>query len=103
MREYFRTVPLYLRSRDRIARSISETPGAMPLIVEFGIAENRLYLQENPPRRGYMKGKVPGEISEYWRDRRATSVPATANCCCESRGGCASGTARAARRSREED
>src|SRR5689334_6609895 len=27
LREYFRTVPLYLRPHDRIAGSISETPG----------------------------------------------------------------------------
>src|SRR5688572_11043206 len=30
LREYFRTVPLYLRPGDRLAGSISETPGAMP-------------------------------------------------------------------------
>ena len=30
LREYFRTVPLYIRPNDRIAGSISETPGAMP-------------------------------------------------------------------------
>jgi hypothetical protein len=69
LREYFRTVPLYLRPGDRIAGSLTEKPGAMPVNVEMGIAENRLYLNENPARRGYMQGKVPQEIRDYWRDR----------------------------------
>jgi S-DNA-T family DNA segregation ATPase FtsK/SpoIIIE len=35
LREYFETVPLYLREHDGIAGSISEAPGAMPVIVEL--------------------------------------------------------------------
>ena len=30
LREYFQTVPLYLRKHDRLAGSISEEPGMMP-------------------------------------------------------------------------
>lgn len=37
MREYFQTVPLYIREHDRLAGSIGELPGAMPLFVELGI------------------------------------------------------------------
>ena len=40
LREYFRTVPLYLRPGDRLAGSISETPGAMPLMAELGFGES---------------------------------------------------------------
>lgn len=69
LREYFRTVPLYVRRGDGIAGSITETPGAMPVIVEIGIAENNIYTGENPNRAGYLNGKVPQEIHEYWRDR----------------------------------
>ncbi|MBM3747842.1 MAG: hypothetical protein FJW34_18805 [Acidobacteria bacterium] len=69
LREYFRTVPLYLRAGDRLAGSISETPGAMPVIVELGIAENDIYTGENPNRRGYLRGQVPPEIRDWWRDR----------------------------------
>ncbi len=69
MREYFRTVPLYLRKGDAIAGSITEKPGAMPVIVEIGIAENNIYTGENPARRGYLKGKVPQDIRNYWRER----------------------------------
>ncbi len=69
MREYFRTVPLYLRAGDAIAGSISERPGAMPVMAEIGIAENNIYTGENPARRGYLEGKVPAEIHEYWRER----------------------------------
>ena len=69
LREYFETVPLYLRPDDRIAGSISETPGAMPLFVELGIGENNIYTGENPHRRGYLKGQVPQEIWDYWLHR----------------------------------
>ena len=69
LREYFRTVPLYIRRYDRIAGSISEKPGAMPVYVELGIAENNIYTNENPDRQGYLRGKVPKEIIDYWIDR----------------------------------
>ena len=69
LREYFETVPLYLREHDRIAGSISETPGAMPVMVELGIAENNIYTGERPDRIGYLKGQVPEDICEYWVNR----------------------------------
>ncbi|MBI3681212.1 MAG: hypothetical protein HY235_12550 [Acidobacteria bacterium] len=69
LREYFRTTPLYVRPNDRIAGSITETPGAMPVIVELGIGENNIYTGENPERKGYLRGKIPQEIWDYWRDR----------------------------------
>ena len=69
LRDYFATVPLYVRPHDRIAGSISETPGAMPVFVELGIAENGIYVGENPERRGYLRGRVPQEIVAYWEDR----------------------------------
>ena len=50
LRDYFQTVPLYVREHDRLAGSISERPGAMPLNVEIGIAENNIYTGENPQR-----------------------------------------------------
>ena len=68
-REHLRTIPLYLRPHDRIAGSISETPGAMPVYVEIGIAENSIYVGENPERRGYLRGRVPRDILDYWRHR----------------------------------
>ena len=71
LREYFRTVPLYLRKHDRLAGSISEMPGAMPVIVELGIGENGIYTGERPDRKGYLQGKVPQEIREYWMNRNA--------------------------------
>ncbi|MCU0246151.1 MAG: hypothetical protein MUC42_06240, partial [Bryobacter sp.] len=43
LREHLRTIPLYLREHDRIAGAITESPGAMPLIVEIGIGENNIY------------------------------------------------------------
>ncbi len=67
--EYFQTVPLYLREHDRLAGSISERPGAMPVIVELGIAENNIYTGENPKREGYLRGRVPDEIRDYWKNR----------------------------------
>ena len=71
LREYFRTVPLYVRPHDRLAGSISELPGAMPIIVEMGIGENGIYTGERPDREGYLKGQVPEEIREYWKNRNA--------------------------------
>ncbi len=69
LREYFRTVPLYLRAHDRLAGSISERPGAMPVFVELGIGENNIYTSENPKRKGYLKGQVPDAIRDYWKNR----------------------------------
>ena len=54
---------------DRLAGSISELPGAMPVMVELGIAENNIYTGENPKRQGYLKGQVPEEIRDYWKNR----------------------------------
>jgi len=69
LREYFRTVPLYLREHDSLAGSISETPGAMPVFVELGIGENNIYTGERPDRKGYLQGRVPLEIRDYWKNR----------------------------------
>lgn len=69
LREYFATVPLYVRDHDRIAGSISELPGAMPVYVELGIGENTIYTGEVPRREGYLKGQVPEEIRDYWKNR----------------------------------
>ena len=69
LREYFQTVPLYLREHDRLAGSISELPGAMPVMVELGIGENNIYTSERPDREGYLKGQVPDEIRDYWKNR----------------------------------
>lgn len=67
--EYFRTAPLYIRPGDLLAGSISEAPGAMPLIVELGIAEENIYISEQPQRLGYLAGKVPQPIIDYWEER----------------------------------
>jgi formate C-acetyltransferase len=69
LRQYFRTVPLYLRDQDGLAGTISELPGAMPVMVELGIGENNIYTSERPDRAGYLKGQVPDEIREYWTNR----------------------------------
>lgn len=69
LREYFETAPLYLREGDGIAGSISEKPGAMPVMVELGIGENNIYLGERPDRAGYLRGKVPEDIRDYWKNR----------------------------------
>ena len=69
MREYFQTVPLYIRNHDGLAGSISELPGAMPVIVELGIGENNIYTGERSDRRGYLKGQVPDTIRDYWKNR----------------------------------
>jgi len=71
LREYFQTVPLYLREHDRLAGAISELPGAMPVIVELGIGENNIYTGERPDRVGYLKDQVPEDIRDYWRNRNA--------------------------------
>jgi len=71
LREYFETVPLYLRKHDGLAGSISERPGAMPVIVELGIGENGIYTGEVPKRAGYLKGQVPDDIRDYWKNRNA--------------------------------
>ena len=68
-REHLRTVPLFIRPHDRIAGSIAETPGAMPVFPELGIGENGIYTGENPNRRGYLRGQVPQDIIDYWDDR----------------------------------
>jgi len=68
-REHLRSIPLYIRDHDRIAGSISETPGAMPLHVEIGIGENGIFVGENPAFRGYLRDRVPEDIFEYWLDR----------------------------------
>jgi formate C-acetyltransferase len=69
LREYFQTVPLYLREHDRLMGSISELPGAMPVMVELGIGENSIYTSERPDRAGYLKGQVPDEIRQWWMNR----------------------------------
>jgi len=69
LREYFETVPLYLREHDLLAGSLTEIPGAMPVMVEIGIAEMQGYLSEKPERRGYLKGQVPEDIRDYWKNR----------------------------------
>lgn len=69
LREYFRTVPLYLRPHDGLAGSISEAPGAMPVCVELGIGENNIYTGERPDRKGYLKDQVADEIRDYWKNR----------------------------------
>ena len=74
LRKYFETVPLYMRPHDRIAGSISERPGAMPVMVELGIFDNNIYTSERPDREGYLKGKVPEEILEYWVNRNMSGL-----------------------------
>ena len=69
IREYFQTVPLYLREHDLLAGAISEAPGAMPVIVELGIGENNIYTSERPDRKGYLQGQVPEEIRDWWKNR----------------------------------
>ncbi len=69
LREHLRTVGLFVRPCDRLAGSIAERPGAMPLFPEIGIAENRGYGSEHPEREGYLEGQVPREILDYWEHR----------------------------------
>jgi len=68
-REHLETVPLYLREHDRIAGSICETAGAMPVHVEIGIGENGIYTREDPCRVGYLEGQVPEDVVGYWEAR----------------------------------
>jgi len=68
-REHLETMPLYLREHDRIAGSICEIPGGMPVHVEIGIGENGIYTNEDPHRAGYLQGQVPQDILDYWDDR----------------------------------
>ena len=69
LREYFQTVPLYIREHDQLAGSISELPGAMPVVVELGIGENNIYTGERPDREGYLQAAVPEPIRDYWKNR----------------------------------
>jgi pyruvate-formate lyase len=69
LREYFNTVPLFLRKGDAVAGNICEIPGGHPLYPEIGIAENGIFVGENREYLGYLRGKVPREIHEYWLDR----------------------------------
>lgn len=69
LREYFETVPLYLREHDGLAGTISEQPGAMPVLVELGIGENGIYTGESPKGKGYLKDQVPDDIRDYWKNR----------------------------------
>ncbi len=72
-RKHLQTVPLYIRNHDLLAGSICETPGAMPLFPELGIGECDIYLNENPHRKGYLQGKIPQDISDYWEHTNAHS------------------------------
>ncbi len=69
LREYFETVPLCVRPHDGLAGTMCEIPGAMPVMVELGIAENPIWTSENPARAGHLAGQVPEEIREYWASR----------------------------------
>ncbi|MFZ5832667.1 MAG: pyruvate formate lyase family protein [Planctomycetota bacterium] len=71
LREYFETVPLYVRNGDQIAGSISELPGSMPVMVELGIGENDIYTGERPDREGYLARQVDDDIRDYWKNRNA--------------------------------
>jgi formate C-acetyltransferase len=69
LREHLETIPLYIRQNDRIAGSITEIPGTMPLMVEIGIGENSIFIGEDPQYRGYLRGQVPSDLMGYWEDR----------------------------------
>ncbi len=69
LREHLRTTPLYIRTHDKLAGSISETPGAMPVYAELGIGENGIYVGEYPHRRGHLREQVPQEMVDYWENR----------------------------------
>ena len=69
LREYLRSVPLYLRRHDLLVGAISERPGAMPVCVELGIGENSIYVNEHPERLGYLRDQVPPDIVAYWEQR----------------------------------
>lgn len=66
LKEYLSTVPLYIRPGDGIIGSISERPGAMPVMVELGIGENNIYTGERPDRKGHLRGRVPESIRAFW-------------------------------------
>lgn len=68
-RAHLRTMPLWLRPGDQLAGSLTEFPGAMPLIVELGIGENGIFTDEDPHRAGYLRGAVPQEIRDFWQGR----------------------------------
>jgi hypothetical protein len=70
-RAHLNTVPLYIRMNDKIAGSICETPGGMPLLPELGIGENTIFTGEDPHQAHYLKDQVPAEISEYWNGQNA--------------------------------
>jgi hypothetical protein len=74
-REHLETVPLYRREHDRLAGSICEAPGGMPVHVEIGVGENGIYTSEDPHRAGYLQGQVPPEILDYWEDRGSPQDP----------------------------
>jgi pyruvate-formate lyase len=67
--EHLRTVALFVRDHDRLAGSIAEAPGGMNLNVEIGFCEEAILLSERPEYRGYLEGKVPEDIREYWMER----------------------------------
>jgi formate C-acetyltransferase len=68
-REHLETVPLFIREHDRIAGSICEIRGGMPLMAEIGIAENAIFTSEDRHRAGYLRGQVPQDIADYWEER----------------------------------
>ena len=68
-RQHLRGVPLWLRPGDRLAGSLTEWPGGMPVICELGIGENGIFTDEDPHRAGYLRGAVPDRIVEFWRGR----------------------------------
>lgn len=68
LKRHLENVPLFLRDGDLIAGSIAAEPGAMPVFPEFGIGENRIYTNEYPHRKGYLEGRVPQELYDYWDD-----------------------------------
>jgi formate C-acetyltransferase len=77
LREHLRTVPLHMRPGDRLAGSICETPGAMPVMAELGFGENGT--DQNPHWTGYLKGQIPPEMFEYWKTRNLWGRFAAAN------------------------
>ena len=68
-REHLRTIPLWQRPGDQLAGALTELPGGWPVIVEIGIAENSIFVSEDPAYRGYLDGQVPAEILDYWDTR----------------------------------
>jgi pyruvate-formate lyase len=68
-RQHLQTVPLFIRDGDKIAGSISEIPGGLNPMVELGIAENQGFAKENPKETGYIQGKIPQDILDYWLNK----------------------------------